>query len=147
MIGSVTNKLKQLRIMRSFRNTKAAIMVYKGMILPILEYGDVFLSAASAINRKWLQTLQNNRLRCALNRGIETSRDEIHTEARLLKLCFRREQHTLNFVFDSAQETSNLRIRPEQASRTRSSNKILLKLRRPCTEIFRRSLAYIGPKK
>ena len=55
LINSVTAKLKQFRRMRSFLNTKAAILVYKCMLLPMLEYGDVFLSATSAINKKRLQ--------------------------------------------------------------------------------------------
>ena len=50
VISSVTGKLKQFRRMRSFLSTKAAIMVQRGMILPILEYGDVFLHAASVEN-------------------------------------------------------------------------------------------------
>ena len=36
---------------------KAALMVYKNMLLPMLEYGDVFLSATTNVNRKRLQTL------------------------------------------------------------------------------------------
>ena len=48
-ISSVTPKLKQFQQMRSFLNTKAALIVYKNMLLPMLEYGDVFLSAASNI--------------------------------------------------------------------------------------------------
>ena len=42
IINSVTAKLKQFRRMRSFLNTKAAVLVYKCMMLPILEYGDIF---------------------------------------------------------------------------------------------------------
>ena len=51
--------------MRSFLGVKAAVMVYNSMLLPIIDYGDVFLSAASKANRKKLQTLQNKGLRCA----------------------------------------------------------------------------------
>ena len=60
-------------------------MVYKNMLLPLLEYGDVFLSATWTINRKRLQTLQNKGLRCALNKGLETSTTDLHAEAKLLK--------------------------------------------------------------
>ena len=56
---------------RNFLNTKAAIMVYKGMLLPILEYGDILLSATSNVNKKRLQILQKKGLRCALNKGIK----------------------------------------------------------------------------
>ena len=57
IVGSVANKLKQFRRMRNFLSKKAALMVYKGTILPILEYGDVFLHAVSAENCKHLQVL------------------------------------------------------------------------------------------
>ena len=86
IISSVSAKLKQFQRTRSFLNTKAALMVYKNMLLPMLEYGDVFLSAASDINRKRLQVLQNKGLRCALNKDLETSTSDLHAEAKLLKL-------------------------------------------------------------
>ena len=147
LISSVTARLKQFRRMRSFLNTKAALMVYKNMLLPMLEYGDIFLSATSIINRKRLQVLQNKGLRCAMNKGIETSTDELHAQAGLLKLKFRREQHLLNFMFDQAQDPTLLKRKPENAIRTRSSNKKLLRTKRPFTEKFKNSLAYRGPKK
>ena len=147
IISSVTGKLKQFRRMRSFLSNRAAIMVYKGMILPILEYGDIFLHAASAENRKRLQVLQNKGLRCALNRGVDSDTNELHGEANLLKLHYRREQHTLNFVFDNAQMASNLKVKSKSNIMTRSSTKDLLKVKRPTTERFKRSLAYVGPKK
>ena len=86
LISTVTAKLKQFQRMRSFLNVKAALMVYKNMMLPMLEYGDVFLTSSSIINRKGLQILQNKGLRCALNKGFESSTDELHSEANLLKL-------------------------------------------------------------
>ena len=104
IIGSVTSKLKQFQRMRSFLSTKAALLVYKATLLPILEYGDIFLSAASGVNRKRLQILQNKGLHCAFGKGIETSTAELHTEAKLLKLRYRREQHLLNFMYDVAQD-------------------------------------------
>ena len=58
-IANVTAKLKQFKRMRNFLNAKAALMVYKNMMLPILEYGDVFLTAAWVAKKKKLQILQN----------------------------------------------------------------------------------------
>ena len=60
IIGLGTNKLKQLHRMRGFLSKKAALMVYKEMILPHLEYGYVFLHAASAENPK-------SKIRCRKN--------------------------------------------------------------------------------
>ena len=147
IIKSVTSKLNQFRKMRQFLTSKAAIMVYKGMMLPILEYGDIFMTGTSAANKKRLQILKNKSLRCAFNRDIDTSIIDLHSEANLLQLRFRREQHVLNFMFDMAQERSNRKSKSKSNIRTRSSDKILLKVRRPRTEKFRKSLAYSGPKK
>ena len=67
-IRNVTAKLKQFKRMRSFLNSRAALMVYKNMLLPILEYGDIFLSATTNLNKGRLQILQNKCLRCALGK-------------------------------------------------------------------------------
>ena len=147
LIGTVTAKLKQFQRMRSFLNTRAALMVYKNMMLPMLEYGDVFLTATTCVNRKRLQTLQNKGLRCALNKGIETSTDDLHGEANLLKLVYRREQHLLNFMFDLAQIPTMCQTRASGQVSTRSSKKKLMRVKRPYTQKFKKSLTYQGPKR
>ena len=147
VIRSVSGKLKQFQRMRSFLNTKAAITVYKGTILPILEYGDIFFSATSIENRRRLQVLQNRGLRCALSKDAGSNSAELHSEANLLKLSHRRDQHTLNFMYDSVQLAANLKVSSKLSVKTRSSNKVLLKIKRPRTEKFKLILAYIGPTK
>ena len=52
--------------------------IYKHMILPILEYGDIFLHSATQKIRKKLQTLQNKALRCALGKDKITGSDLLH---------------------------------------------------------------------
>ena len=147
IIANVTGKLKQFRRMRSFLNTSAATMVYKNMILPLMEYGDIFLTGTSLTNRKRLQVLQNKGLRCALNKGRYASREELHTEADLLQLKYRRDLHMLNYMYDMSQTEGNLRIRRTEGVKTRSDNKKLLKIRKPRTEKYKKSLAYRGPKR
>ena len=91
--------------------------------------------------------LQNKGLRCALKRDLGTASADLHVEARLLKLKFRREQHILNYMYDTAQLGSNLKSLPNTNVRTRSQNKKMLRIKRPCTEKFLKSLAYAGPSK
>ena len=110
-------------------------MVYKGTLLQILEYGDIFLTATSAENRKRLHILQNKGLHCALNKGLETSSMELYSEAKP-----RREQHLLNFMYDCAQDSSNDKEKPKTSIRTRSHKKVLLKIKRPHTEKSKKSL-------
>ena len=146
VISSESGKLKQFQLMRNFLSVRAAVLVYKGTILPLLEYGDVLLSSATLGNRKKLQTLQNKCLRCALNKGIETSSKDLHSEANILKLKFRREQHLMNFMFDWSQDPKRLKAKTTSRIITRSHGKKLLKLKKPSTEKFKRSMAYKGPR-
>ena len=115
--------------------------MYKGTILPLLEYGDIFLSTATLNNRKKLQVLQNKCLRCALNKGIETSSAELHKEAQLLKLKYRREEHLLNYMFDWSLDPKKLKARRGIGVSTRAINKKLLRTKKPVTEKVKRSLA------
>ena len=116
-ISNVSLKLKQFRRMRSFLNTTAATLVYKNMILPLIEYGDLFLVGASVVNRRRLQVLQNRGLRCALNRDKDESVSELHKEADLWELKYRRDLHMLNYMFDRAQLDTNLKKRGSQGCR------------------------------
>ena len=116
--------------MRSFLSTKAALQVYKSMLVPVLEYGDILLSATTSGNRKKLQTLQNKGLQCALNKGLETSSDDLHQEAKLLKLQYRREHHLLNFMFDWAKDPKMLKSRRSVGVSTRSSLKKSLRVKK-----------------
>ena len=148
LIATVSAKLKQFQRMRNFLNTKAALLVYKSMMLPIIEYGDIFLSAASVENRKKLQTLQNKGLRCALRKSIDTATTgELHAEAGLLKLKYRREQHLLNFLYDWSLDKKELVRRSTDSVQTRTSQKRLFKLKKPHTEKYKKSLAYKGKAK
>ena len=52
LIKRVSDKTYQLRRLRRFLNTKAALSVYKNMILTILEYGDIFISSTTLNTRK-----------------------------------------------------------------------------------------------
>ena len=145
IISKVSLKLKQFRQMRYLLNTKAAVLVYKNMILPMLEYGDIFLVGATAENRKKLQILQNKGLRCALSKDRYASVTDLHEEARLLRSKSRREQHLLSYMYDMSQIGTNLKGERKVGVRTRSQNKKLMKIKKPHTEKFKRSLAYRGP--
>ena len=111
-----------------------APLVYKCMMSHVLEYDDIFLSATLAINKKRLQTLQNKGLRCALCKEIETSTDELHREANILPLKYRREQHLLNYMYNQAQNQNFLKPKSKCSIQTRSHEKTLLKLKKPYTE-------------
>ena len=133
--------------MRYFLNTKAALLVYKNMILPMLEYGDIFMVGATAENRKKLQVLQNKGLRCALKKEKNSSVSELHSEGKVMRLKYRRTQHMLNYMYDMSKTKSNLQCRSKEGVKTRSQNKKLIKIKKPNTEKFKKKLSLQGTKK
>ena len=117
------------------------------MILPILEYGDIFLHSASQQIRKKLQTLQNKALRCALSKNKYTKSDDLHREGKILKLKDRRHVHVLLHMFQLAQMPNFKLWKTHQTTevKTRSSKKKLISLRRPKNEKYKKSIIYQGP--
>ena len=146
VVALASAKVKQLKRMRKFLNTKAAMLVYKNMILPILEYGDIFLVAASKDNRRKLQTLQNKALRVIHRVDKYYESDLIHTESNLLKLKYRREQHLLQFMYTKRNDPNLLRPKRVGVT-TRAGCKCNFRLRKPITEKYKRCASYTGPKK
>ena len=57
---------------RTYINLETAITVYKSMILPILEYGDIAFDLGDETSLNKLQTLQNRVLRICVNRNVHT---------------------------------------------------------------------------
>ena len=147
LIGRVSDKIKQLQKMRYFLNIEAATLVYKNMILPILEYGNIFLSAATKINRDRLQTLQNRGLRIACNANKGTDKDVLHETCKLQRLKVRRDLHLLSFMYTLRDNPSCRKPTLKYNIKTRASSKCNFFLRKPNTEKYKRCASYLGPKK
>ena len=128
IIKRVTNKVYQLTKIRPFLTKKAAMLIYKNMILPILEFGDVFLHSAPQKIRKKLQVLQNKALRCALSKEKLYSTTSLHREAKILKLKQRRHVHVLLHMHQLAHMPGFKLWKKYQSTgvRTRSSKKKLI---------------------
>ena len=148
LIRKVSAKIYQLTKIRAFLTSKAAVLIYKNMILPILEYADIFLHSASQKIRKKLQTLQNKALRCALHKNKYAGSADIHKEARILKLKDRRNVHVLLHMFQLAQMPDFKLWKTHQSTgvRTRSSKKKLITICKPNNEKYKKSITYQGPK-
>ena len=66
-IQRATYKIHMLAKIRSYIDFNSAITIYKTMILPIFEYGDIAYDQADLKSLDKLQTLQNRALRICLN--------------------------------------------------------------------------------
>ena len=97
----IVNKIYSLIKIRNMINTQCAISIYKGTLLPILDYAGFLLISCNISDRSDLQKLQNHALRICYNVRL---RDrviilQIHTTARLLSLEQRSKKQLLCLMF------------------------------------------------
>ena len=106
------------------------------MILPIVEYGDVFIASTTLETRKKFQKLQNKGLKMALGKDRKFNTKQVHSEAKLQKLAWRR-KHLGQLMFHATKQTSFHNWgKSRHAMKTRSSEKKLIKAKKPKTENF-----------
>ena len=92
------------RIRRYLTKKKAAILVYKCTILPLMEYADFICDQGIAYVNKSTQKLQNMGLSIAFNQHIlpyaqRDSSDLLHRQSKMVRLIHRRKLHLLQFAF------------------------------------------------
>ena len=144
VINRVTNRVKQLT--STFLTNKAALLVYKNMILLVMEHGYIFLSAATKANRDKLQTLQNKALHIIHNVDKYHNSEILQKESNLMRLKHRREIHLHNFMFTLKDDLRMKKAGGRLGVKTRSSKKMNFSLRKPNTEQYRKCVSYHGPK-
>ena len=94
------SKIYQLRKIRGSITTKCALSIYKTMILPLLEYGGVFLGSCTERERTKLQRLQNQALRTIYKKDNHTNLYSLHDNAKLLPLNLRREIALIKIIYN-----------------------------------------------
>ena len=145
-INKVSAKISQLKKLRRFLNTRASLLVYKNMILPILEYGDIYMSSSTVAYRKKLQVLQNRALKCALGKDNRYDTKQLHAEAKIEKLKFRRKAHLILHMHQVSHMPGYKNWKAKPKINTRSSKKKLITTKKPSTTKFQSSITYLGPK-
>ena len=104
MIASVNSKQLHFRRIRRLINQKAALLIYKCTILPIMEYADFIQDQSVVYVNKAVQKLHNFGLLIAYNQHNvpyyqRDSSETLHGKAKLFRLVHRRNIHLLLFVF------------------------------------------------
>ena len=148
IIRKVSDKLVYLKRIRRFISSRAAINIYKNMILPILEYGNIFLVSIKAELKKKLQILQNKALKCALGLDPLTSTEETHKLAKLDRLKHRRRQHLLQIMFKQKENPFLWKRKKKRkvGVSTRSGKNKQFVLRCAKSEHYKKSVTYRAPE-
>lgn len=101
-LKSISHKTYQLGKIRNSISAKTALQIYKTMILPILDYGDIFFHNKRGKLLKKLQVLQNSCIRIISKLPRLTNTTEEEVKLGLLPLKMRRSLHILQFAHNIA---------------------------------------------
>ena len=99
LISKANKRIGLIKHSRKFLGEKCSLILYKSLVLPVIDYGDLLYWKSSAYKLSALQILQNKFCRILLRTGIETSTADLHNSLRLMKLDCRQTYHYAIFVF------------------------------------------------
>ncbi len=91
--------LKMLGKLKPRVGEVVSLQLYKSLILPVLDYGDIIYDCLSARDSKRLQTIQNCALRIIKGTDRFTPSVQLHVDQKLLFLSDRRHYHCCNQMF------------------------------------------------
>ena len=108
-VRMVAHKLYLLSRIRKYISIQQSITIYRSMIVPYFDYGDIFLSNINIKTTDKLQKLQNRALRICLALDGRSNVNELHNTCNVNKLHHRRQAHLLNFSYYRAQDHNFLK--------------------------------------
>ena len=140
-IKIVSHKILLLYKIRKFINEHAAIQIYKTMILPYLDYGDIISYILPKKNLDKLQTLQERALKICFTFHNVIPIPIMHRTAKVAPLYKRRLGHVYHFMYKQQSFVYRLDLRKIY---TRSQDATIFKTQRPKNERYKRNVFYYG---
>ena len=111
------------------------------MILPYLDYGDIFYIKPNLKQISKLQTLQNRALKICYVTGPNVPLAMLHQSAQIPKLYARRIAHVLNFMYKNRLNVKFLNVRNIH---TRLHDAPVFKTEKPNSEKYKANVFYSG---
>ena len=139
----ITQKLYLLSRIRKYLTRNASIVIFKTMILSLIEYGDIIYAGTSQNNLTKIGNLFYRGLRICDNSNNKMSKEILCNECHIAPLDVRREMHLLLFMHkktdtDSLLKKSHVRTRLHQAP--------VFKLCKPNNEKAKQNILYRGAR-
>lgn len=145
IISNVSFRIKKLSRIRSCLSKKTSLMLYKCMILPVFDYGDIFFNNSANKNLlNKLQILQNSAIRIISKLPKRSNTEVEESDLGLLKLSKRRFLHCIQIGASLSQDPKQLYNCNERNMRTRavSINRRQFVLFKPKKLVCERSFSY-----
>ena len=140
---SLTNKIFGLRKIRKFLTEKAAVPIYKQIILPIFDYAGFLILACNTSDRSDLQKIQNDILRICFKVKLNdrVSIKDLHTKSKLISLEQRMRKQLLWLMYKESLDQNN---RKQSNRILRSNEKYIFKVDNKIGTKYQRSPFYTG---
>ena len=141
VIRTISYKSLLLAKVRKYITTEVAIRIYKTMILPVLEYGDILYDGTNKKLTEKLQTLQNRCLVTCILPQQHLPTIMLHHMCSISKLTLRRAMHLQLYMFKqkhNADKVNNKNIF------TRAYEAILYTTFKPNSEKYKINVFYKG---
>ena len=140
-IKRVSHKLYILSKIRQFLTIKTAVLIYKSMILPYFDYGDIIYMFASKTELDKLERLQERCINICTRTYGRDNINNIRSTYKLPTLEKRRICHVNNCMYN---RNTNLERDDENGIQTRSRTSKKFIVKKPNIEAYKRSIAYSG---
>ena len=142
---TVYSKMFVFRKIRNYLSEYAAIMLYKQMILPFIEYAGFMLVACNLEDRRELQKSQNDALRLCLRAKVSDRIriEDLHTKCKIVSLEQRRRTQLLLLMYKKSKDLSLLKVFPRITS---GSQRVVFKTDHYEGTLYKRSPYFIGTK-
>ena len=137
----VAYKANLLAKIRKFLTDSVSLKIYKSMILPYFDYGDVIYNTSNIEGLDKLQRLQNRCLKICKGFDIRFDTKELHTITKTPMLEMRRTAHINNFMYI---RLKRLHLVDDRNINTRAHDAPLFKICVPKIEAYKRSVEYAG---
>ena len=138
---SCSHKVYTLSKIRRYLDTDTSLELYKTMIMPVMDYGDIIYAGASNVTLDKLQRIQNRALKICLNVNHYLPTILLHQEANVPNITARRSCHLANYIFSRKDDIDLLVVRDIN---TRRFDAPVLETDRPNIETYKHRTIYRG---
>ena len=141
MINTVSHKLYLLSRIRRYLTNEACILIFKTMVLSVMEYGDIIYAGTSKINLDKIDRLFYRGLRICNANNVAKNKNQLCMDCNISTLENRRNVHLLLFMHKQCSKTELLK---QTNVRTRLHKAPVFKTYKPNNEKARQNILYRG---
>ena len=137
----ISHKLYLLSCIRRYINEYTATCIYKSMIAPVMDYGDIIYAGTSCENLDKLQKLQNRGLRICINESHYIPVILLHQRCTFPKLATRRTANIRKYMY---KQQNNADTVVNREIRTRRHAAVVYETCIPLLEKYKKGTIYRG---